>query len=417
MSRRSQYNRIRDFQDYFEDFEDELDDYDDPFVHNPMYPMMRPPVMMPLMWWNTPVFFGFNPLWASQMSWLQTRPNVYGVWRRYQDDIRTLNLSCSERRQRLQEALTSSGGITSRSEANEMVDRLLGMEDKLGADQYGHVETMTSATTTTSSSGITQPQRQQFANQFLQKLRTEATRIGQKESMQLYQAILNGEQDDLVQKQAQTPQAGVVQPQAQAQLPAPQPQLALPAPPQSSQQYDATSTLQQYNTASTSQQYPPAPQPQYTAPAPPPQQYTPVQAAQVYAPSPGPVNPQGQSGHQLISHTTTTTTNTTTSAAAGQHIQSQPSTSGAYQQPSQTYAPQPYLQLPNSPPPQQIGYQQQQQYHLLPNSPPPQQIDYQQQHQIAAGSYQPPVTPNQQVNQGQQYRQPTNQASLQLPDM
>ena len=80
MSRRANRELLREMREDLEDeeFQDQLDDileerygYSQPY---PMYPMMRPPVMVPMVWWNSPVFFGFNPMWASSMSWLQTQP-------------------------------------------------------------------------------------------------------------------------------------------------------------------------------------------------------------------------------------------------------------------------------------------------------------------------------------------------------
>jgi hypothetical protein len=187
---------------------------------------------------------------------------------------------------------------------------------------------------TTKSSLVTQEQRQEFANKFLQQLHGSGSTLGLEQASKIQQAILNGDKDEDVWKHLQKQTIEAVQRDV-PQLPAPRRQLALPAPEQdvqsatSSQQQSAQTAPQQ--NAQYADQKPlrstlSAVQEQvHTSPAL-YDQSTMASSQRIERPSPHPVQPHPQSGHALLAQTTTTTTTTTT--ASGQQYYGQGSLPG-----------------------------------------------------------------------------------------
>ncbi|KAK5112660.1 hypothetical protein LTR85_011171 [Meristemomyces frigidus] len=227
-------------------------------------------------------WIGFAPGWQDYMDWVDE--DHYSLWHRWQEDISVMHLSRTERRARLLQLLRQEhlGGDSRQLE--QRADKMLGMENDLGADEYGHIINRTETTTTTTTT-VTQQQRMEFANLLVESAKTTADpNASQAKLQETINNIMQGQMDNMVRDQLQKAQSGQVK---QIQ-PAPQP---VQQQAQYGQYQQTTQNIQQ------NVQTPPQ-QPMY-APVPPQQQ-------PAYAPAPQPTHPIAQQQAQYGQYQQTT---------------------------------------------------------------------------------------------------------------
>ncbi|KAK4543056.1 hypothetical protein LTR36_005833 [Oleoguttula mirabilis] len=336
-------------------------------------------------------WLGFAPGWQDYMDWMGE--DDYSMWRTWQNDISELRLSRVERRARLLRILRREQRGMDFGQLEERADRMLGMENGIGADEYGHVINRTETTTSTTTTIVTPQQRMEVANLMIQSAKASANpNLSTAQLKGVVDNIQAGRADDLVREQLQKTQSGQVQ-QVQQSQPAPRP-VQQPAQYGGYQQ-TAQNYQQSVQTAQPQPVYSPAPQqrqpvytpappqqpPVYAPPQPQPQPMTPMMPMPS---TPAPVQQQpmvqqgSYAGQQSYSQTSTTTT-TTSSTNTGYAGQSQVMLSTYQQQPP----------APN--------YGQQQPPHQAP-----QQLRYQAPLQIGPGQGTPLVTSYNQQGQGYQ---------------
>lgn len=169
----------------------------------------------------------------------------------------------------------------------ERADKMLGMEDDLGADEYGHVINRTETTTTTTTqTAVTPQQRTEVIGLIIESAKALAnpnTSLTQLKTV--IENIRAGKSDDVVRAQLEKMKSGEVK---QIQQPQPQPQLQ-PAPAHQQIEYGQSQQTTQNFQQNVQSPAPPLQQPAY-APAPQPQQ--PVQQQPSYAPTPQAMQPQ-----------------------------------------------------------------------------------------------------------------------------
>ncbi|RMZ12035.1 hypothetical protein D0860_03155 [Hortaea werneckii] len=105
---------------------------------------------------------GFAPAWEASMDWMEEYE--YLIWHRWQRMIACRHLSVIERRRMLIELIRREDRYESSKRIDRLADRMLGMEEDLGADEWGHVvreETTTTTSTTTSAQQQRQHRREQ----------------------------------------------------------------------------------------------------------------------------------------------------------------------------------------------------------------------------------------------------------------
>ncbi|KAI7358387.1 hypothetical protein D0864_07225 [Hortaea werneckii] len=195
---------------------------------------------------------GFAPAWETSMDWMEEYE--YLIWHRWQRMIACRHLSVIERRRMLIELIQRENRYESSKRIDRLADRMLGMEEDLGADEWGHVvreETTTTATTTTSAQQQQQQRREQEEEQRMNIRRVNAANWlvdAAKESgnqdiaslRRTQELILAGQMDDLVIAQEEEQRNSQVNRRRRAIMPAtpgpsnPVPALTAPPTPRTS---------------------------------------------------------------------------------------------------------------------------------------------------------------------------------------
>ncbi|KAI7206923.1 hypothetical protein KC343_g5999 [Hortaea werneckii] len=152
---------------------------------------------------------GFAPAWETYMDWMEEYE--YLIWHRWQRMIACRHLSVIERRRMLIELIQRDNRYESSKRIDRLADRMLGMEEDLGADEWGHVvrEETTTTTTTTSAQQQQQHRREQEEEHRMNVRRVNAANglvDAAKESgnqdiaslRRTQEIILAGQMDDLV---------------------------------------------------------------------------------------------------------------------------------------------------------------------------------------------------------------------------
>ncbi|KAK3073524.1 hypothetical protein LTR53_004813 [Teratosphaeriaceae sp. CCFEE 6253] len=276
---------------------------------------------------------GWAPCMAIHLKWMSQAQ--YMIWQQYQQAIMSQHLSADQRRTMLIQMIQQSSTTTTTTEANQLADRMLGMEGDLHANKYGYVEQTTTTTTTTSSN---QGQSQAPANDGMSVMRSEfadhfimtSTQNGvpTADIQKIVKNIRGGKSDQLVLAHHEKVRTGQVvaarpppPPTQQMQIAPPPPSTPQPqcaAQPQRTPQPRGQGSYQQSTTSY--QQSAASPAPQYTYPqAPVPR--TPAPQAPVYQQQVAPPTPMYGSQHVT---TTQTTTVQSTSTSTGAQSYAQP---------------------------------------------------------------------------------------------
>lgn len=185
-------------------------------------------------------WFGFHDRWAAHMGWLEYED--YSIWHGWQQNLATMRIGATEQRKLLYGMLEQAHGDMSRRELKALTDRMINMNQQLGADEGGHVEevkesTTTTTTTTTTKNDVTVEQRYQTANDFLQLLTSNNMGYTLQEAQARAEEIRQGKKDDYVK-------AHIASQAARANAPQPA-QFQIEAPPQQMQQAPAPTPVRQ----------------------------------------------------------------------------------------------------------------------------------------------------------------------------
>ncbi|GAB1737839.1 hypothetical protein NU219Hw_g2317t1 [Hortaea werneckii] len=278
---------------------------------------------------------GFAPAWGVYMDWMEDYE--YMIWHRWQRMIACRHLSVMERRRMLVGLIQRENRYESSKKIDRLADRMLGMEEDLGADEWGHV--VSEETTTTTTTSTAQQQRQQRREQEEEQMNVRrvnaanglvdaARESGNQDIASLrrtQEMILAGKMDDLVLAQEEEQQSGQVRRRKKASMPAtpgpstPVPAMTAPPTPGPSTPRRLQGRLNagghSYSSQSLQQSFEsPMPQPQYQpqAPLPAPTPPRPASQATMYnyneqqfqqsvqnpPPAPPPTNQNYQQGLQ-----------------------------------------------------------------------------------------------------------------------
>ncbi|RMX86097.1 hypothetical protein D0869_03327 [Hortaea werneckii] len=242
---------------------------------------------------------GFAPAWEVHMDWMEDYE--YMIWHRWQRMIAHRHLSVIERRRMLLDLIRRENRFESTKKVDRLADRMLGMEEDLGADEWGHVvsEETTTTTTTTTAQQQQQQRREQEEEQMNVRRANAANGLidAAKESgnqdiaslRRTQEMILAGKMDDLVLAQEEEQQSSRVSRRKRAIMPAmpgpSTPVQAMTAPPTpgpstprrvqgrsnaGGHSYSSQSLQQSFEAPVPQAQQAPMPQPQYQQQAPPP---------------------------------------------------------------------------------------------------------------------------------------------------
>lgn len=207
-------------------------------------------------------WYGFHPHWAGYMGWMQHTD--YCVWHGWQQMIGGMTIGAEEQRNLLEGMLRQEHGDMNRRELNELTERILKMNKELGAGDDGRVKEVketTTTTTITTTSNVTQQQRYDTANDFLQLL-TSSGGMGftLEQAKQKADDIRHGRQDTFVTTHLESQAAKASAAQQAIQAPPQQMQVHSPQAVQQVQQVPQQQPLPQ-----TQQQYIYSPLPQTQA--------------------------------------------------------------------------------------------------------------------------------------------------------
>ncbi|KAI7230214.1 hypothetical protein KC330_g7077 [Hortaea werneckii] len=225
----------------------------------------------------------------------------YMIWHRWQRMIAHRHLSAIERRRMLLDLIRRENRFESNKKIDRLADRMLGMEEDLGADEWGQVvsEETTTTTTTTTAQQQQQQRREQEEEQMNVRRANAANGLidAAKESgnqdiaslRRTQEMILAGKMDDLVLAQEEEQQSSRVSRRKKAIMPAmpgpSTPVQAMTAPPTAGpstprrvqgrsnaggHSYSSQSLQQSFEAPVPQAQQAPMPQPQYQQQAPPP---------------------------------------------------------------------------------------------------------------------------------------------------
>lgn len=177
-------------------------------------------------------WFGFHSSWIECMDWIEHCD--YLVWHGWQQMLSSSTISISGQRSLLEGMLQQQHGDMDRRELRELTDRILQMNKDLGAGDDGRVSEVTettTTTTTTTSTNITQQQRYDTANDFLQLL-TSSGGMGfsLEQAQQKADDIRQGRQDTFVQTHLESQAAKSESSQQIIQAPPQQMQIQSPQP-------------------------------------------------------------------------------------------------------------------------------------------------------------------------------------------
>ncbi|KAI7373328.1 hypothetical protein KC336_g20438, partial [Hortaea werneckii] len=287
----------------------------------------------------------FAPAWGTYMDWMEEYE--YLIWHRWQRMIACRHLSVIERRRMLIELIQRENRFESTKKIDRLADRMLGMEEDLGADEWGHVvREETTTTTTTSAQQQQQQRREQEERMNIRRVNAAnglvdaAKESGNQDIANLrrtQEMILAGQMDDLVIAQEEEQKSSRVNRRRKAIMPASPgsstPAPAMTAPPTPGQttprrlqarlnagghSYSSQSLQQSFEAPIRQAQQAPMPQPYYQ-PQPPPPTPTPSrpgpqsatysynqqqfqQSVQNPIPAPLPANQNYQQGVQRYNH-------------------------------------------------------------------------------------------------------------------
>ncbi|RMZ35161.1 hypothetical protein D0859_00660, partial [Hortaea werneckii] len=302
---------------------------------------------------------GFAPAWGLHMDWMEEYE--YLIWHRWQRMIACRHLSIIDRRRMLIELIQRENRFASSKRIDRLADRMLGMEEDLGADEWGHVvhEETSTTTTTASAQQQQQQQRRQLEEERMTVRRVNAANglvDAAKESgnqdvanlRRTQEMILAGQMDDLVIGQEEEQKSSRVSRHRKAVMPAspgpstPASAMTAPSTPGPStprrlqarlnaggHSYSSQSLQQSLEVPIRQTGQAPMPQPQY----------------QPQPPSPAPITPRPGAQSRI---------NTASGDADEEDDQSQYPESQQGQQPygQQPYGQQSYGQHQSAPPPQ-----------------------------------------------------------------
>ncbi|OTA25583.1 hypothetical protein BTJ68_11266 [Hortaea werneckii EXF-2000] len=185
---------------------------------------------------------GFAPAWEASMDWMEEYE--YLIWHRWQRMIACRHLSVIERRRMLVELIQRKNRHESSKRIDRLADRMLGMEEDLGADEWGHVVSEETTTTTTTTSAQQQQQQQRREQEEEQRMNIRrvnaanglvdaAKESGNQDIANLrrtQEMILAGQMDDLVIAQEEEQRTTQVNRRRRAIMPAtPGPSSPVPA--------------------------------------------------------------------------------------------------------------------------------------------------------------------------------------------
>ncbi|KAI7514378.1 hypothetical protein KC347_g672 [Hortaea werneckii] len=241
---------------------------------------------------------GFAPAWGVHMDWMEEYE--YLIWHRWQRMIASRHLSVIERRRMLIELIQRENRFESGKRIDRLADRMLGMEEDLGADEWGHVVREETTTTTTTSTQEQQQQRRQQEEERMNIRRVNAANElvdAAKESgnqdianlRRTQEMILAGQMDDLVIASEEGQTTSRVNRRRKTIMPAtpgsstPAPAMTAPPTPGPStprrlqarlnaggHSYSSQSLQQSFEAPIRQAQQAPMPQPQYQPRPPPP---------------------------------------------------------------------------------------------------------------------------------------------------
>ncbi|KAI6848784.1 hypothetical protein KC332_g3420 [Hortaea werneckii] len=165
------------------------------------------------------------------MDWMEEYE--YLIWHRWQRMIACRHLSIIDRRRMLIELIQRENRFASSKRIDRLADRMLGMEEDLGADEWGHVvhEETSTTTTTASAQQQQQQQRRQLEEERMTVRRVNAANglvDAAKESgnqdvanlRRTQEMILAGQMDDLVIGQEEEQKSSRVSRHRKAVMPA-----------------------------------------------------------------------------------------------------------------------------------------------------------------------------------------------------
>ena len=119
--------------------------------------------------------------------------------------------------QYLSRHVSMTGLVAAGQDSRGIVERIMGMEAQLGADQYGHVDmaaqntvsqmqNSSTTTTTTTTTTLTTQQRQEAGQLCLQSL--NGSNMDRQQAQQTWNQIVNGQSDQLAEHFLRVQQSG-----------------------------------------------------------------------------------------------------------------------------------------------------------------------------------------------------------------
>lgn len=153
-------------------------------------------------------WYGFRQSWAQHFHWMDH--GVYDSWYQWQMTLRAMPyaMEASQQRTMLTGILRRSRGSMTKANIEALVDRILHSNRLVGAGNDGRVSEIIEITTTTTTTTLTQEQRFEAANEFINTLQRDSSlNLTVDQAKQVSDSLRSGKKDDPVRTHLEQKQA------------------------------------------------------------------------------------------------------------------------------------------------------------------------------------------------------------------